>query len=225
MKRLALLALLVGCTNDVDPPWQLEHERVIAVRMTPPGIVAGETSKIDALLGRAEDIPLETEPETVTVVSPLALAGTLSQQGSSWIVTAPADLSAARAELGLMPTDPVPLRLRATFPDFAFVGLKSVLLGEHHENPSLGVILIDGEDKTTALRLTVPKVTDVRLDVAFDDTFTVNWLTSCGNMHDFDLPGAYLRVEPEDPQEGMLGVVVRDAKGGVAWKLWQISSE
>jgi hypothetical protein len=225
VKRLAVLALVVGCTNDVDPPWQLDHERVIAVRATPPGIVAGETSQLDALLGRSGDIPLESAPETVTVVSPESLSGAVSQQGGTWIVTAPADLAAARAELMLGPTDPVPLRLRLTFPDFEFVGLKAVFLGEHRDNPSLGVIRIDGEDKTAALRLVVPKVTDVRLDVSFDDTFGVNWLTSCGNMHDYDLPGAYLRVEPEDPQDGMLGVVVRDAKGGAAWKLWQISSE
>lgn len=225
MKRLALLAVLVGCTNDVDPPWQLDHERVIAVRTTPPRINSGETSKIDALLGRAGDIPLETEPEMVTVLSPMALSGAVSRQGTSWIVTAPADLTAARAELMLAPTDPVPLKLRMTFADFEFVGIKAVFLGEHRENPSLGTIRIGDEDKTTALTLRVPKVTDVRLDVTFNDTFTVNWLTSCGNMHDFDLPGAYLRVEPEDPQDGMLGVVVRDSFGGVVWKLWQISAE
>jgi hypothetical protein len=225
VKRLALLVVLVGCTNDVDPPWQIDHERVIAVRATPPSIVGGETSKIDALLGRSGDIPIEAEPEMVTVLEPMALAGAVSQQGGSWIVTAPADLSAARAELMLGPTDPVPLRLRMTFPDFEFVGIKAVNLGEHRENVSLGVIRIGGEDKTAALTLRVPKVTDVRLDVEFDDTHTVNWLTSCGNMHDFDLPGAYLRVEPEDPQDGMLAVVVRDATGGVAWKLWQISAE
>jgi hypothetical protein len=225
VKRLALLALLVGCTNDVDPPWQIDHQRVIAVRATPSGIVTGETSKLDALLGRAGDIPLEAEPEMVEVISPMALAGAVSRQGTSWFATAPADLTAARAELMLMPTDPVPLRLRMTFPDFEFVGIKAVLLGEHHENPSLGTIRIGDEDKTTATRLVVPKVTDVRLDVDFDDTFTVNWLTSCGNMHDYDLPGAYLRVEPEDPQDGMLGLVVRDSFGGVAWKLWQISAE
>jgi hypothetical protein len=66
---------------------------------------------------------------------------------------------------------------------------------------------------------------DVPLVVDFDDTYTVNWLTSCGTMHDFDLPRAYLRVEPEDPHAGALGVVVRDARGGVAWRLWPISAE
>jgi hypothetical protein len=44
-------------------------------------------------------------------------------------------------------------------------------------------------------------------------------------MHDFDLARAYLRVEPEDPTAGTLGVVVRDAVGGVAWKLWPITAQ
>ena len=39
------------------------------------------------------------------------------------------------------------------------------------------------------------------------------------------LPAAYLRVEPEDPHYGKLGVVVRDALGGVAWRLWPITAE
>lgn len=227
MKRLALLgvAALVGCTNDVDPPWQLDHERVIAVRANPPGILAGETSRFDALLGRAGDIPYEAKPEAMTVLAPASLASALSQQGGEWIVTAPADLSAARTELGLKATEPVPLRVRMTFPSFPFVGIKTVFLGEHRENTGLGSIRIAGAEKSSATSLLVPKVTDVTLDVDFDDTYTVNWLTSCGNMHDFDLPGAYLRVEPEDPQAGMLAVVVRDSGGGVAWKLWSITSE
>lgn len=225
MKRLALLAVLVGCTNDVDPPWQLDHERVIAVRANPPGILAGETSEFDALLGRDGSVPIEAEPNMVTVIAPQALAGAVSQQGPRWVITAPADLSAARAELGLGPTDPVPLRVRMTFPDFAFVGIKAVILGEHRDNVVLGSVRVSGENKLAVTTLQVPPVTDIRLDVDFDDTYGVNWLTSCGNMHDFDLPNAYLRVEPEDPQSGMLGVVVRDAGGGVAWKLWNISAE
>ena len=57
------------------------------------------------------------------------------------------------------------------------------------------------------------------------DTDDVNWLTSCGTMHDYDLPQAYLRVELEDPMEGELAVVLRDARGGVAWRVWPIHAE
>ena len=50
-------------------------------------------------------------------------------------------------------------------------------------------------------------------------------VSSCGTMHGFDLPAAYLRVETTGPQTGELGVVLRDASGGVAWKIWPIQAE
>jgi hypothetical protein len=46
-----------------------------------------------------------------------------------------------------------------------------------------------------------------------DATYNINWLTSCGTMHDFDLAMAHRRVEPEDPHAGTLAIVVRDALG------------
>ena len=87
------------------------------------------------------------------------------------------------------------------------------LLGQHADNPALGAVLVDGVDATTETALVVAPATDIPLEVAFADTDDVNWLTSCGTMHDFDLATAYLRVEPEDPQSGTFGIVVRDTAG------------
>jgi hypothetical protein len=226
-RAIAAAIVLAGCTNDVDPPWQLDHDRVIAVRATPPGIVADETAEIDALLGRKGQPPFEIDPDTATVISPTSLADALVRTPTGWKVTVPAPdrLATARDELGLDAGVPVPLRLRLTFAGTDLVGLKAVLLGEHADNPVLDPIAIGTIDGATATELSVPASTDVRLDVDFDDSFVVNWLTSCGTMHDFDLPHAYLRVEPEDPQSGTLGVVVRDLLGGVAWRLWPITAQ
>jgi len=231
--RVALIAAVVaaGCGDDVDPAWQLDHDRVIAVRVTPPRILSGEIAEIDALLGRAGEPPSEVDPTTVTVVSPTVLASSLVKVGTRWTVVAPGptQLAAGRAELGLDADAPVPLRLRMTFPysmpDVTKVGLKVVWLGEHADNPGLVPILIDGVDASAAAQLTVAPAVDVPLEVAFDDSHVVNWLTSCGTMHDFDLARAYLRVEPEDPQSGTLGVVVRDELGGVSWRVWPITAE
>jgi hypothetical protein len=67
---------------------------------------------------------------------------------------------------------------------------------------------------------------DVHMSVTADDSVDkVNWLTSCGTMHDFDLHAAYLHVLPADPQEGELALVLRDAKGGVTWQTWPIHAE
>ena len=81
------------------------------------------------------------------------------------------------------------------------------------------------ETHSTPTEIVVAQLTDVRLSVKADETDDVNWVTSCGTMHDFDLPAAYLRVEKEDPTEGDLGVIRRTELGGVAWRIWPIRSE
>jgi hypothetical protein len=227
VRRLLALVALAGCGDQVDEAWELDHDRVIAIRATPSRILSGEAAVIDAVLGRTDAPPIEVDPAMVTVLSPMVLASSVSKQTGRWRVTAPgpAQLAAARTELKLEADAPVPVRLRMTFPDSSKVGLKVVWLGEHVNNPSLGQILIDGVDRSAATTLTVRPVVDVPLEVDFDDSYVVNWLTSCGTMHDFDLARGYLRVEAEDPQSGTLGVVVRDDLGGVAWKFWPITAE
>lgn len=226
MRRLALLAVLAGCGVGVDPEWQLDHDRVIAVRADPPRIASGQVSTLDALLGRKGVAPFVVDPETATVLSPMRLAGALSQQGQQWVVTAPAEseLAAVRTELGLEPGAPVPLRVRVTF-SLDQSATKIVWLGELAYNPSLEPLSIDGMDGLMLDHLDVGVAVDVPLTVELDaETYDVNWLTSCGTMHDFDLPHAYLRVEPEDPQAGSLAIVARDNVGGVTWRVWSVTA-
>lgn len=226
-RRVFIAVVLAGCTQDVDPAWQLDHDRVIAVRSTPPRIVSGEVAEIDALLGRNGQPPSEVDPQTAEVVSPTSLEGALARMSMRWTVTAPGDaqLAAARAELGLDAGAPVPLRLRVRFAETGLVGLKIVWLGEHADNPTVDAITIDGMDGLVASQLSVPVGVDIPLAVDLDDSYGINWLTSCGTMHDFDLARAYLRVEPTDPRSGSLAIVVRDDQGGVDWHLWPITAE
>ncbi|HEX3474800.1 MAG TPA: hypothetical protein VHT91_07145 [Kofleriaceae bacterium] len=226
MRRAAALAVLAGCTGDVAPDWQLSHDRVIAVRAAPPRIVSGETSRIDALLGHQGQPPDDVDPDTAEVVSPASLAAALGRQATRWTVTAPGDdaLAAARSELGLDPGAPVPLQLRVGFTELGQTALKIVWLGQHTDNPVIDPVTINGMDGLAEAQLTVPAGVDVPLVVNFDATHNINWLTSCGTMHDFDLAMAHLRVEPEDPHAGTLAIVVRDTLGGVAWQLWPITA-
>jgi hypothetical protein len=222
----ATLGALVGCTGDIDPAWQLDHDRVISVRATPPRIASGEAAVLDTLLGHKGAPPDTGEPDAAEVVSPSGLDSALSHEPAGWTVTAPPDdqLAPARAELGLAATDPVPLRVKLTFAEPFGVAYKIVWLGEHAENPVIAPITIDGMDALAEAQLSVTAATDIRVSVDLDTTYDINWLTSCGTMHDFDLASAYLRVEPEDPHDGTFALVVRDAQGGVAWHLWPISA-
>ena len=222
MKALLLVIALGACASDVDPPWQLDHDRIIAVRATPPHIPSGATSTLDLFVGHKGAPTSMQVPDATTVVSPMSLADALS--GNT--VTAPSEdrLAAARTELGLMPGAPVPLTVGVAVAAGQLAATKIVWLGDSADNPTLDGVTVG--DVTPGASIVVPMLTDVHLFVEADDSVDiVNWLTSCGSMHDFDLHKAYLRVEKDDPTTGELAVVLRDAKGGVAWQVWPISAQ
>ena len=226
-KQALVLTVLVGCADDIDPQWQLDHDRVIAVRATPPRVPAGGSSEIDALLGHKGAPPDEAVPELATIVSPDSLAGVLTHDANHWIVTAPdeAQLAMARTGLGLADGAAVPVVVGVSYASGTLTAIKTVYLGEAADNPVLDSAMIDGVASPAATALTVGAKLEVPLAVTVDETDDVNWLTSCGTMHDFDLPAAYLRVEADDPQVGDLAVVVRTQLGGVAWRVWPIHAE
>lgn len=243
----AMIAAAAACTDELDQPWQLDHDRVIAVRATPPSLLPGQHAELDALIAH-QDAPTSVAfPDSAAVASPASLAelvtrrdaagadspagaaGAASAAGAAWIVTAPdaGRLAAARAELGLPPDAPVPLVVHVTFAGATLPATKTVWLGLAAENPQLGAMTIGGASVDAAhAELAVATKTDVPLSISADDTDDVTWLTSCGTLHDFDLPTAYLRIEPdEDPASGELVVVRRDARGGVTWQSWSIRTE
>ena len=228
MTRVMIVALvaLAACDGDLDPPWQLDHDRIIAVRATPPAIMPGERSDLDGLLSTEGGATEEAPPELAIVVAPERLAGALAPEGGRWVVTGPSEdqLVAARTELGLDPGAPVPLQIGVSYRGQALYALKTVMLGQTGANPELSMIAMDGAPPPEG-EIVVGKEIDVPLSTEALDTDEVNWLTSCGTMHDFDLPQSYLRVEPEDPVMGELVVVRRDDRGGVIWRAWPIRAE
>jgi hypothetical protein len=223
VKSVLLLVLVAGCLGDIDPEWQLDHTRIVAVRATPPHIPAGATSQLDMLVATKGAGTSTPPPDGVIVVSPMSLAGALS--GTT--VTAPSEdqLAAARTELGLMPGTPVPLQLGIAYGSLA--ATKTVFLGDAADNPALTNVTIGGAPAPAAGQMiTVPPDTDVHMSVDADDsTMLVDWLTSCGTMHDFDLHASYIHVLPDDPQSGELVLELRDASGGVAWSVWPIAAQ
>ncbi len=135
---LAILALLAvgACTGDLDPKWQLDHDRIVAVRATPPGIASGSKSTIDALVAKKGDKVRVAAPELATVVSPASLSDALSFDGGNWVVTAPSEdrLIAARAELKLADGAPVPLEVGVSYAGQTLLATKTVSLGAAVEN-------------------------------------------------------------------------------------------
>jgi hypothetical protein len=223
---LGLVVQLAGCTGDSDPPWQLDHDRIVAVRATPPQVSAGERAVIDALVAFKGAAVTELSPDDATVISPARLAGALARDAAGWVVTAPSaqELESARADLGLPAGAAIPLELRVRYAGGALTATKIVRFGGNADNPAMTDVQINRASPGAAPVLVAPQV-DVPLTIPLDDAaYDVTWLSSCGTMHDFDLPTAYLRVETDDPQAGQLALVVRDAAGGVSWRVWSIDA-
>ena len=62
--RTALVALLLaGCHDELVEPWQLDHDRIVAARAEPAGIVTGEVALLDGLVAHAGGT-VTTEPPT-----------------------------------------------------------------------------------------------------------------------------------------------------------------
>ncbi|HET9623066.1 MAG TPA: hypothetical protein VFP84_16955 [Kofleriaceae bacterium] len=227
---LGLACALAACTGDLDPAWQLDHTRIIAVRATPPGIAAGQTSTLDALLGTKGAPTRVAPPEQATVTSPASLADALVHDGDAWHVVAPSEdrLAAARTQMGLAADAPVPLEIGVAYAGQTLVATKVVFLGAAADNPVLPAVTINGQPAPAeGAEITIDKKADKNpVAVAADNRqFDVEWLTSCGTMHDFDLPNAYVKIEGDDPLTGEFGVVLRNTMGGVVWQLWPIQAQ
>lgn len=225
---LILFVLLAGCA-DTTPPWQLEQDRVIAVRATPPHVVAGERAVIDALVTSAGDRPAEVAPMAAFVADPAdpaSLAARVGFEDGQWIVEA-ADAAAideARGALGLAPGAPVPLRVAITFEvgDGPLAAIKTVYLGDAADNPVVGEVTVDDVVVGDAVVVPVGREVALRVELAEPERDAVDWFTSVGELSDIDDPIATLVAD--EPAEGAVVVVVRDERGGVAWRLWPASA-
>jgi hypothetical protein len=224
VKSLIVVAL-AACAGDIDPQWQLAHERIIAVRATPPHVLPGAQSTIDVFVGHVGSGVEVVAPTSASVVSPTSLTQIIS--GTS-IVNAPGEteLDQVRSDLGLGSADPVPVELEIEADGFE--ALKTVYIGDSADNPTLDGLLVGSATPPTdpTATITVPANVDVPLFVNADDMANnINWLTSCGTMNDFDLNDAFLHVNPTDPQSGQLGIVMRDENAGVVWQYWSVVAQ
>ena len=222
---LILVAFVAACIDETDPEWQLNHDRIVAVRASSPHIAPGETATIDALIAH-KGAPTDVE-------TPLAVLAYQLHDFDSAVsgntVTCPDEpaLDAERATLGLDPGTPIPFDVVMQFPDSNGIHLlakKTIYLGDSVANAtSVGNVVIGGAPPDPAI--VVPIDVDVHMSVDADPTSDVAWLTSCGTMHDDDEHASFLHVQTSDPKVGELALVVRDALGGVVWQVWPISAQ
>jgi hypothetical protein len=211
-------ALLAGC-DDVPLPYELDHARIMAVRVEPPAIGPGERARIDVLVTDASDGPRVATAPTFTASAPGGLRVTREEDG--WFVHAPSDgeLAAARSALGLDPDADVivPLDLAVETDEGALLAQKTLALGTRGDNPAVPEILQDGVAGGS------PMIAgrEVQLSVsAADPSHSYRWFSSVGELTGYTRAEA--RLEPDREMLGTLGLVARDQAGGTAWTLLRV---
>jgi hypothetical protein len=216
VKRVLVLATLVGCVPDGPPEWTLDRDRIVAVRAEPPGIAPGAIGHLSVLLAH-EGGPTTVEvPETMSASSsPLFTA--IHFNIDHYQIDGPdeAQLASARTELGLPDGAPVPLdiELRVAGPLYA---KKRVLLGIAADNPALPAVTIGVQPPGTVIEVAAH---DDRTSLLIEAT-TAHWFTSCGELVDDREASATLVTG--DACDGELAVVVREGEAGVVWGVWPL---
>jgi len=224
----ALVATTAGCVPDSDPRWQLDHDRVVAARATPPHLPAGTTATIDALIAhKGAPTTIESPVHVVTAPgTPAALAMMVAPSDTGVQVTAPSAevLDAVRTSEQLAPGQPIPLVLIETFGPIPLAVNHTIFFGDAANNPGPGAVMVGGVAALADAPIMIPADVDVPLSIDADPAAAVSWLTSCGTMHDDDEHAAFVHVQPADSQAGELVVVVRAPDGGVAWQRFPIEA-
>lgn len=227
MAVVAAASLATACT-DITPPWELAHDRIVAVRATPPHIPAGGRASLDVLVTTDGGGPAVVVPQMVALAEQgTGISGVIVEPdgdagAGGWSVVAPdeAALDQARAALALAADEPVPVRIAVTveLAGQTLDAIKTVYLGSERDNPPLGMVTIGGEPAEDGM--VVPTAADVDLQVAAADTDVIDWLTSVGDLTDPSDTIATLRAD--EPADGHVAVVVRDGEGGVTWGWWTL---
>ncbi len=216
MRALVIAAcLLVGC-DDVPQPFDLDHARVMAVRIDPPALAPEDRARIDVLVTDSSAQPRIADPATVTVEAVIGV--TVGRDDDGWFATAPtaAQLTALRVALGVADGADVvvPLALTIATVDGVLPAQKTLALGTRADNPAAPAITLDGA--VGALVMTPGR--DAALAVAPSvAALSYRWFSSVGDLTGYTRAEA--RLDPVRGAEGHVVVVVRDQVGGTAWTI------
>jgi hypothetical protein len=202
--RASIIVLLAACA-DVPQPFDLDHARVMAVRVEPPAIVAGETARVDVLVTDSSAQPRETQAFEILVTP--ELAPYVQRGDAGWQITAPDELVLAEPIV-------VAFDLVVDTADGPLRANKTIELGRTAQNPIAPAITLDG----VAGELAIPIATRSFLGVEpMDPALSYRWFSSVGDLVGYTRAEA--RIEPEAVTEGTIAVVVRDDAGGTAWTI------
>lgn len=216
--RVLVPALVLAACEDVPQPFDLDHARVMAVRIEPPALAAGEQARVEVLVTDvASASPRLATALEVELLVPGELARFVARDDAGWTITAPDAATLAT----MTPDGPivVPLELVVETADARLPAQKTLELGRSGANPAAPRIV--RADGTPELVFPVGERSFVTIDPV-DPALSYRWFSSIGDLVGFTRAEA--RLEPELAADGSLVVVVRDDAGGTAWTIVDASA-
>ncbi len=235
---LGLLVLatstLAGCTP-LSESWELDHARVIAVRLDPPSLGPGQQGTLTALVVSDDGTPMEITPVIALVLSEdTVINNAIKIETGTWAVTAGDANAIAAARAAAMLPEMVPLRLkigaRFVWGDVQRDTLKDVILGDAAaSNPDAPQITLDDVAVAGASPAVLVRGTSYQFGLsnfAVDPTLAFQWAVSTGQLTKSETPGPLLEIDDTAiAGPANLLVVVRNDRGGVAWATASITIE
>lgn len=228
MRRLLpVLLVAAGCT-DFPGPEALTKPTILAIVAEPPVLAPGDEAALSVVLA-GPDGPMEPSEVTWRLVETypgLPVFGEVVGDGAAARFVAPDPVPDLPE--GIAPLTTVEVTVEAG--DTSIVALKALAVIEDLPapvtNPVVSVLAIDFAIAGPAVTLAAGD--EVWLDVgtaprAGEDA-AYAWYSTVGEIPRFQSNPAALEVQDE-PGEGWIFVVVRDGRGGVAWRGVQVTVE
>jgi hypothetical protein len=233
---LALAAAGGAACTDFRSPADLRYAQILAVRLEPPHLRAGERARIDVLVSDAAGALAERPPGEVGFAPdpagrppalPPEAAGLIVRDGDAVFARAPdeAALEGIATALGLAPGAAllVPLRIAIDVGGESRRADKVVTVLRSRDvpavpNPAIQELKLDGAPIDPDAGV-VTSVGEHELAVAAEGAagpVAHSWYSAVGEIERYR--SATARLSAKEPGSGALLVVVRNEHGGVAWR-------
>jgi hypothetical protein len=223
------IAMLVGASTlaascvDVPQPFDLDHARIMAIKIDPPSLPPDEVAHITVLVTDSGNQPYQAPASAVRISLPAQLqsagfAPAIALGSQGWQLTSPnqATLDEVRRALGKEPGAPliVPLQLEIDTADGTLQAQKTLSLGTLSGNPPQPVIDAPNIGDNLMLQANIKN----KLTVAnVQSDYSYRWFSSVGDMKGFTRHE--VSVDAKAAGNGVIAVVVRDQQGGTSWTI------
>jgi len=214
----ALVVVVASC-GDFPTPAELTKPTILAVVADPPLVAEGESTTLNVVVA-GPDGPMAPDALDWVLIETLpgvpVFGALVANDDGTATYTAPDPLP--ERPQGAPPVDSV--QLTVTVGDETLTSIKAVVVTDvPAANPAITSLIVGEAEAEDGMHVASDVVypIEVELDPAPGEDATYAWYSTAGAIEQYQSNPAEL-VGAEEAGDGWLFVVVRDGRGGVAWR-------